>query len=272
MNFELKLILFIGRHLPRIPHITAVVNRLLKPWYLRKKREEVVVDVLGFKMKLNPAECVDGGLLFYPHLYESYEVEFLKKHLKPGDVFLDAGANIGFYSLIASQLVGNNGIVLAVEADPYNCRKLSSNLKFNDIKNVRVLNIGISDQEETLRLGLNTTGNRGSNSFLSLSTDYVEVLCSPLLHVIETHKINKISAAKFDIEGFEFRVLGKFFSDANYNLYPTYIIIEHNPEWILKAGGDAIELLKSKGYRISGKFQDNFMMVLEQRQGDSNPL
>jgi FkbM family methyltransferase len=266
MNFELKLIILIGRYLPRLPHITALINRLLKPWYLRKNREEVIVDVLGFKMKLEPSECVDGGLLFYPHLYEHDEVNFLKKHLKPGDVFFDAGANIGFYSLIASKLVGTDGIVLAVEADPYNCVKLNFNLKLNNIVNVRVLNIGLSDKKETLRLGLNTIGNRGGNSFLSQNTEGVDVVCYPIAYLLDTYKISKISAAKFDIEGFEFRVLKNFFSEVDFRCYPNYVIIEHHPQGVVKAGGDTIELLKSKGYKTYGHYGDNYIMVLESRK------
>jgi FkbM family methyltransferase len=262
MNFELKLIIFIGRHLPRIPHITGLINRLLKPWYLRKKREEVVVDVFDFKMKLNPAEGVDGGMLFYPHLYEPDEVDFLKKQLKSGDIFLDAGANIGFYSLIASKLVGNDGLVLAVEADPYNCEKLAFNSELNNLTNIRVLNLGLSDKRETLRLGLNTIGNRGTNSFLIDSPDGVDVACYPLDYVLKDSKIDKISVAKFDIEGFEFRVLKAFFYEVDSTFYPKSIIIEHHPEGTAKAGGDALELLKSKGYKIYAKHGYNYLMML----------
>jgi FkbM family methyltransferase len=235
---------------------------LLKRFYLRERRDAVEADVLGFRMKLEPAECIDGGLLFYPHLYEHHEIAFLKRNLRSGDVFLDIGANIGFYSLIASPIVGNQGMVLAIEADPYNYQKLIMNLKVNNIENVQALNVGVSDKEEILRLGLNVTGNRGGNSFLSTSKHGIHVNCHPLSALLKNNHIEKIGGAKFDIEGFEFRVLDGFFNDADHSLYPNFIIIEQNPEFKEKAGGNAIDLLMGKGYHIERAGKLNCIMAL----------
>jgi FkbM family methyltransferase len=222
----------------------------------------VEADVLGFRMTLEPAECIDGGLLFYPHLYEHHEISYLKRNLRSGDVFLDIGANIGFYSLIASPIVGDRGMVLAVEADPYNFQKLSMNLKVNNIKNVQALNVGVSDREEVLRLGLNVTGNRGGNSFLSASEHGIHVSCYPLSALLRDKQIDKIRGAKFDIEGFEFRVLDGFFRDSERGLYPNFIIIEHNSEFEKKAGGNVIDLLMGKGYHIERAGSLNCIMAL----------
>jgi len=249
MDFELKLMLKLTRRLPRVKGAGVLANAL-KRFYLRKSRESVDVDVLGFAMRLDPSECVDGGLLFYPHLYEHHEIAFLKKHLQKGDVFLDVGAHIGFYSLIASKAVGVEGRVLAIEADPYNYERLRLNLQLNNIRNVQALNIAVSDKRETLRLGTNRTGNRGGSSFLSTSPDGLDVECYPLSSVLKAHRIYEVRGAKFDIEGFEFRVLKQFFADVDQGLYPKFIIIEHHPEWVTKSGGDAIDLLISRGYHV----------------------
>lgn len=249
MDFELRLILKLTRRLPRVKGAGILANGL-KRLYLRKRRGLVDADVLGFKMRLDPSECIDGGLLFYPHLYEHHEIAFLKKHLHPGDVFLDVGAHIGFYSLIASKVVGTDGKVLAIEADPYNYERLWHHLRLNNIGHVQALNIGVSDQRETLRLGTNTTGNRGGSSFLSMSPAGLDVECYPLSSVLKAHRINEIRGAKFEIEGFEFRVLNQFFADVDRGLYPKFIIIEHHPEWVAKAGGNVIDLLISRGYHV----------------------
>ncbi len=86
MDFELRLLLNITRRFPKITG-AGFISNLLKRIYLRKRRDVVEVDVLGYRMKLEPGECVDGGLLFYPHLYEHREIAFLKQVLKSGDVF-----------------------------------------------------------------------------------------------------------------------------------------------------------------------------------------
>ncbi|HET8579488.1 MAG TPA: FkbM family methyltransferase [Nitrospiraceae bacterium] len=59
--------------------------------------------------------------------------------LKPGMVVVDGGAHIGLYSLLASQRVGDRGVVIAFEPDPYNYRALAFNIKENRCRNVVIL-------------------------------------------------------------------------------------------------------------------------------------
>lgn len=256
---ELKLWMFVGRHLPDVPHATAVINRVCKPIYLRKPREAAVADVLGLKMKLQPEQCVDGGLLFYPQLYDRYEIQFLREYLQPGDTFLDVGANIGFYSLQASQAVGETGRVLAIEADPFNYRKLSENLTLNALDNVTALNVGVSDKHETLRLCNESQDNRGGNSFLLQTDNGVEVQCEPLLDILNGQGIQSVAAMKMDIEGFEFRVLTPFFAQAPVSLHPRIIITEFSPDYVERAGGSTLELIQANGYTLKHQAKENYI-------------
>ncbi len=267
MNFELKVIMQIGRSLPPLPHVTGIINRILKPFYLRKKREDVLVDVMGNKMILTPSECVDGGLLFYPQLYERQEIAYIKENLKQGDVFLDVGSNIGFYSLVASQKVSQQGFVVAVEADPENYRKLIRNIEINHIENIQAVNLGASDKKETLRLGINTTGNRGGNSFISESPEFVEVECLTLLDILKSTGAKSVQGAKFDIEGFEYKVLKQFFEDADSSLFPNFIITEYNPEMVKHSEGNVMELLLAQGYKIQHEFLDNKIFIKSRQHG-----
>ena len=260
LPWDLQALMFVSRRLPPIPRITGIVNRLMKPWYLRRPRADVIVDVLGSKMLLSPAECVEGGLLFYPQLYDRNEIAFLRHVLQPNDTFLDVGANVGFYSLIASRLVGDHGRVLAIEADPENFRKLSVNRQLNGAANITALHRGVSDRNETLQLGLNNSGNRGGHSFLSSGGPSVDVVCEPLLSLLNAATMPPIRVAKLDIEGFEFRVLRAFFADAAPDLYPQFLIVERNPGILERAGGDVIQLLKDNGYDPRQRCGDNWIM------------
>jgi FkbM family methyltransferase len=262
MDAELALILGVTRNLPRIKGAGVLANVLIR-FYLRKSREPITIEVLGFRMRLDPSECVDANVLFYPQLYDHTEIRFLQKLLRPGDCFLDLGANIGFYSLCASRSVGASGAVIAVEADPVNYEKLSFNLRLNSANNVNALCVGVSDKRETLRLGLNTTGNRGGNSFLSKEpTESVLVDCRSLAELLELNGVREVSGAKFDIEGFEFRVLRQFFADVDRSFYPKFIIIEQNDSFIEKAGGNSVKLLMRNGYRILWSSGVNYVLVL----------
>ncbi len=255
------MMLAVTRRLPAVRGSGRLAN-LLRRFYLRKPRKTVETKVLGFRMKLEPSECIDGGLLFYPRLYDRREVAYLRAHLRRGDVFIDAGANVGFYSLIASELVGREGRVLAIEADPYNHEKLLINLQLNDAQNVCAVNAGVSDRRENRRLGINTSGNRGGNSFLLERLTGVKVECFPLTDLVKGHRFEIIHGAKFDIEGYEFRVLSQFFEEADPSLYPKFMIIERNPEWARLAGGDVIELVRRKGYAVRWSSEMNYIAEL----------
>lgn len=63
----------------------------------------------------------------------------LEAWLRPGAVFYDLGANVGFFSLIASQLVGPEGHVYALEPSPATARALRSNVVRNGLGNVTVI-------------------------------------------------------------------------------------------------------------------------------------
>jgi FkbM family methyltransferase len=246
---ELACLLAVTRRLPRFRG-SGVIGRKLLGLYQRKPRRPVTVDVLGMRMHLDPGEAVDAELLFYPQLYDHREVRFLREHLGPGDCFLDVGANVGFYSLVASRQVGPSGRVLAIEADPFNYEKLASNLRLNGADNVRALCLGVSDERETLRLGINSGGNRGGNSFLSDGPEGVLVECHPLAALLADQGVERVAGAKLDIEGFEFRVLDRFFSQADPAVHPRFLIVECNPTLAIGPGEDVLALLLERGYRV----------------------
>lgn len=72
---------------------------------------------------MNPVECVDANLLFSPQLYDPVEVQLMLTELDDKDNFIDIGANIGFYSLIATKKI-KKGRVVAIEANPITYLKL----------------------------------------------------------------------------------------------------------------------------------------------------
>jgi FkbM family methyltransferase len=268
MDSELALMRSATHRLPRLRGAGRVGNQIIR-FYQRKPRERVVVDVLGMKMDLNPSENVDSALLFFPQLYDPKEIGFICQHLVAGDCFLDLGANIGFYSLMASRVVGPTGRVLAVEADPFNFEMLERNLALNGVNNVDAVRVGLSDRSETLRLGISTTGNRGGNSFLSSSPEGVMVECLPLSQLLRDRGVTQVAGAKIDIEGFEMRVLSRFFEETERNLYPGFLVVE---DWGISAGpnggdlpgapGDLLRLLRGRGYRLELSSKTNHVLSL----------
>jgi FkbM family methyltransferase len=243
MNAELRVIRAIGHMLPPVPHATALINRVLKPLYLRKPRDPVVADVWGMMMFLDPAEAVDGGLLFYPQLYNRIEMRWLESHIRPDDVFADVGAYIGAFTLRAARLAMR---VIAIEASPHAFAILSSNIERNGLL-VDARNVGVSDKNETLQLHIQGHKNAGGSSFVvEHDGNAVDVVCQPLADVAP-----QVDVMKIDIEGMEERVLRPYFEKC----LPRVLIME---AW---DDTEALRLCLDKGYQIEARSDENVLLV-----------
>jgi len=64
-------------------------------------------------------------------IWEPYESSLVQHYLQPGDVFLDAGANIGYFTVLAAACVGDRGHVYAFEPEPRNFQLLRDNVELN---------------------------------------------------------------------------------------------------------------------------------------------
>ena len=208
MNVELAGMLFVTRRLPQVVG-SAHVAAMLSKRYLRKPRPKELLDVVGFQVELDPMERPTATDV-RPQLYDCREIAYLRRHLPVGGAFLDLGANIGLYSLVASRIVGHGGRVLAVEADPTLTTSWCGTIRENAIQNIEAVQVGLSDKTETLTFRLQLEGNRGGSTFLDIGRtekNTISVQCRPLLDVLQNAGIERVHAAKLDVEGFEFRDL-----------------------------------------------------------------
>jgi len=240
------LLRWIGRKTPNIPYVRAIPNRLLKPLHLTFGMEGGVVEVLGFRMHLEPNECVDGNLWFAPHLYDRDEIRFLIQQMPEDGIFVDVGANIGFWSLYFSHFYPRSRIC-AIEANPETFSVLLENIKINAFHNIIPIHVGVSDNTGELPLYCNDRDNRGADSFADYANNkarYVLVAVKPLVPILVAAGVTRIDVLKMDIEGFEARVLVRFFAEAPRRLWPSFICVEvsHVPQ--------VVPLLQKRGYCI----------------------
>jgi FkbM family methyltransferase len=248
LDLELKSLRAVTTHLPRVRG-AGIVGNVVRDFYARRPRSRVVVGVRGVLMELDPSENVDGSLLFCPQLYDRRELAVLLPALGPGEVFVDVGAHIGVYALLAARRVGPTGRVIAIEADPRNHERLAGNVRRNPALAVETVCVAVSDDDGSARLVLNTTGNRSGNSMLGGGGEAIEVLCRPLADVLSGLGVDRVDGMKLDIEGMEYRVLRRYLADVPALRRPRIIALEHQTQWVEAAGGDAIALLHEAGYR-----------------------
>jgi FkbM family methyltransferase len=96
----------------------------------------VKVSVMGKTFNMDLRDGAVSSTLFAEGIWEPEETAFLEKILRPGMVFVDIGANIGYYTVMASGLVGSTGKVFAFEPDPRNFALLERNIAENHCENV----------------------------------------------------------------------------------------------------------------------------------------
>ncbi|MGC4085037.1 MAG: FkbM family methyltransferase [Vicinamibacterales bacterium] len=77
----------------------------------------------------------------------SLAARFFDRYLKPGDVVVDVGANVGLYSVVCATCVGDTGTVIALEPSPRIANFLRGNVAVNRLSNVRVLNVAVGDAD-----------------------------------------------------------------------------------------------------------------------------
>ena len=113
----------------------------------QREREQIIENVLGkYKLKFPYNDRYATDKLRRDGVYELNTTEFIKSTLKPGQVFVDVGANMGYFSVLASDLVGGDGKVFSFEPDKKNCELLIENINENGCKNVNVLELGLSNK------------------------------------------------------------------------------------------------------------------------------
>mgnify|MGYP001574666303 FL=1 len=135
--------------------------------------------------------------------YESEERKLFEKVIGKGDVVFDVGSHVGFYALLASKLVGEEGKVFAFEPLPRNIKYLKEHIKINNGKNIDVIEVAVSDREETAFLE-----NEGDGSCAKIVKNKgFEIKTVVLDSLVKSGKLPAPNIIKIDVEGAEFSVL-----------------------------------------------------------------
>jgi FkbM family methyltransferase len=193
----------------------------------------------GLDLATYPDCCMAVGL------YELDTLRLLRALLKPGDHFVDCGANIGYFTFAAVKAVGPAGRVDAFEPDPVNRTRLEENLAANGSPaNVHVHPVALSDHsgEATLYHPEQASRNHGEASLFA-SADVASTPYKVKLARLDEEIDRTPQFIKMDIEGAELLAL-KGMSALLKAERPPMLIIEHNPESAATAGHRSGDLLR----------------------------
>lgn len=158
----------------------------------------------GTMLYLKQDYYVGGSLARYGEFSEG-EFELFKQLLRPGDVVVEAGSNIGAHTVGLSRLVGPTGAVHAFEPQRIIFQMLCANIALNGLGNVHATQAGLSTAAGSMRvppLDYTQLGNYGG---ISLNADVGETV--PLT-TLDSLQLERLRLLKIDVEGMESEVLG----------------------------------------------------------------
>jgi FkbM family methyltransferase len=250
------------RYVPGLLGKAAVIDRYLNAALKADPVTGVYRLRTGDRVALSTVDIVQRYLYMFG-TWEPNLTNWLRSRLRPGDTFVDVGANIGYYSLLAAGLVGTRGRVVAVEASPAAYRELQANLERNHADRVRPVPYAVSDTERLLsfyepRPGVSSVTTSVQTAEL-VPTFQVEA--RPLPDLLSPEEIGGARIVKIDIEGGE--------HDALLGLLPMLpdtradleLVVEMSPGLLAKQGravADTIGLLTSQGfhaYRVDNTYR-----------------
>lgn len=202
-----KLISFLrDKDIRGIRRLSVGLPRILLP-NPKKVGPHILRTIHGFSLKIDPSR--DSGVelsLFQTGTYEKGTLHLIEELLKPGDCFVDVGANIGLMSVFASQCVGQTGKVIAFEAHPQTYDLLKYNIELNKAANIEPYAFALGDAQSTAVIYDNWDINRGGASLVIRNEGSQG-------HEVEVRTLDELlpdvdpKLIKVDVEGFELQVL-----------------------------------------------------------------
>ena len=220
------------------------------------------LDESGQKIKLDPRDDSVGKFIFLGN-YEKETVSFITKYISYDDTVVDVGANIGFFTLIFSKLVGENGKVHSFEPSQREFLHLCENIGLNKCGNIFLNQLALSNSNGFSKMNVLSESKFGAfNSLRRIShlkvqnekvqTESVRTLTFDSYITLFSEAVP--SLIKIDVEGFEKQVLEGMQFLLNTDNSPCLIIEICEGTHTDEAGSaqELIRYIESFGYHLYG--------------------
>lgn len=231
---------------PKLRHpIRAAVGLMLQK---TRRSEQFMITHNGYKIPFHADSNLALTLWSVPEFNDPAE-RFAEAWLKPGDMVIDIGANIGTFAATSSVRVGSNGCVHAFEAHPGTFKLLQRTMQVNDFTNVSCHQLAVSSSPETIRIS--DLGRKDDSNHIQVSdTRGIEVPATTLAGFIEKVQLTLIDLLKIDVEGHEPAVLAGLASHAS---KVSCIFVEVLPQTLSRYGStveDVTGWLRNSGFEL----------------------
>ena len=210
---------------------------------------DINFDNFSFQLEVFDKETLSDQLK--ERGYHGYnDLDIFKNLIKPNSTVLDIGANIGWYTVIAAQLVGPRGQIHAFEPDPTNVNMLKKNMSLNNICNVKIHAVAVLDRDGMIDFYQNPE-NYGDHSIspwtyqrcFVVDQNYsnpTSIPCARIDNLLSCQEFQNVSFIKMDIQGSECRALAGLEKYLHQHRPP--ILLEYSPAHIYHAKSSPFEI------------------------------
>ncbi len=220
-----------------------------------------------------------GFKLLSDQAYEPQTTKSILSLLGDGDVFVDLGANEGFFSVLASKKVGRNGKVFSIEPQERLWPVLKKNFAENHCDNCQLVPCGVGETAAEIEVVLSPSLNSGQSSMVegqsflgsrkiakkirSFYWEKQKMQIKPFDEICDQYGVPEIKLVKVDIEGYELIALRSARNMLQHGKI-KYLLIEFHPEQLKalnQSEAQIVAYLAGFGYRQSEQTPDLFTLV-----------
>ena len=250
------------RHLP----INWLGKRLM--FALRRMARKHIGDCVDMQlfdcdMRLyKTGNASEKEALFAPQFFDLDDRMAIAALAAPDAVFIDIGANIGLYGFSTAEHFRHHkgARIISVEPHPDIFRRLAFNKSQNPNLPIDLFQGGIGNEAGDMAL-ITEADNLGQTRIVKADEPAhehsISVPVITLMQLIDKFSVDRISAIKVDVEGFEEAVLLPFFEQAPDTLLPNLIVVENNRDaWEI----DIIAAAEKRGFRLERKTKMNLLL------------
>jgi FkbM family methyltransferase len=169
--------------------------------------EPELVDLGAFQIYVPGNDPVIGAKILDRRIYEPHMTGLLERLLESGMTFVDVGANVGYFSLLAARKVAGQGKVIAIEPSPGNCRLLWTSVRKNGFENVEIHPFAVAEKKgAVVYYGAGSNGTVGDLSGAAEAETGGQIVPSTTIDDLCAER-DRVDVIKMDIEGAEYRAL-----------------------------------------------------------------